>query len=94
MMRPVDMGIVKAVKILREEAHIATTESCEGGEGHCFPRPTVLFRGSPGEAWKAVGHLCSWSLPVLNFGSRWSFQYGLPYGPEWYVEFARSMEPG
>ena len=45
-----DMGIVKAVKILRDN-DIATTECCEGGEGHAFPCPTVLFRGKP---WRSV----------------------------------------
>jgi len=60
------MGIVRAVKVLRDH-HRATTECCEGGEGHSANVPTVWFRGSPGEAWKAVGVLLDHGLPVRSF---------------------------
>jgi hypothetical protein len=79
-----DMGIVKAVKVLRDN-NIATTECCEGGDGHACPWPTVRFVGSPGEAWKAVGWLLDWQLPVRYLGLRWAFDpiaSCLPNGPE------------
>lgn len=88
---PIDLGIVKAVKILRDN-HIATTESCEGGEGHAASVPTIWFRGSPGEAWRAVGILLDWGLPLRTLGAAWSFEWGCePYGPEWYVEFREKL---
>ncbi len=84
---PLDMGVVLAVKLLRDH-NIATTECCEGGEGHSAHRPTVWFKGSPGEAWRAVGILLDRKLPLRAMGSRWVFDWGnLPSGPEWYVEF-------
>lgn len=90
---PIDMGIVRAVKILREH-HIATTESCEGGEGHSARMPTVWFRGSPGEAWRAVGILLDRKLPLRTLGAQWCFDWGNePYGPEWYVEFREKLIP-
>lgn len=41
----VDPLILPAVKILNEYG-FKTFESCQGGEGHCFPEPTVRFEGS------------------------------------------------
>ena len=41
----VDDGIRRAVVILNKHG-FKTFESCEGGEGHCFPDPTVCFYGS------------------------------------------------
>lgn len=39
-----DSGIRNYVLILRSGG-IETFESCEGGEGHVFPEPTVRFLG-------------------------------------------------
>jgi hypothetical protein len=41
----IDIGILPAVEILRKNG-IDTFESCEGGEGHSFPEPTVRFWGN------------------------------------------------
>lgn len=40
-----DPGIAPAVEILNNHG-FKTFESCQGGEGHIFPRPTVRFYGS------------------------------------------------
>jgi len=89
---PIDLGVVRAVKVLRDH-DIATTESCEGGEGHCRRWPTVWFRGSPGEAWKALGVLLDYELPVRSLSATWTFDYGnFPQGPEWVVEFKRKLD--
>ena len=40
-----DVGIARIVQTL-QEAGVETFESCQGGEGHIFPRPTVRFRGT------------------------------------------------
>jgi hypothetical protein len=60
---PIDMGIVRAVKVLRD-AGIHTIESCEGGEGHSYPEPTVKFSGGPAQGWHALGILMDYGLPV------------------------------
>jgi hypothetical protein len=41
---PIDLGIVRAVKILRD-AGFETFEACEGGGEHAYPEPTVRFDG-------------------------------------------------
>jgi hypothetical protein len=47
-----DPGIAQAVKILNKFG-IETFESCQGGEGHCYPEPTVRFHGDKFEGFKA-----------------------------------------
>jgi hypothetical protein len=44
-----DPGIVDFVRVL-QEAGVETTESCQGGEGHTYPEPTVRFNGDNSEA--------------------------------------------
>jgi hypothetical protein len=39
-----DSGIRDAVLLLRENG-IETIESCQGGNGHAYPEPTVRFAG-------------------------------------------------
>jgi hypothetical protein len=87
---PIDMGIVRAVKVLRD-AGIHTTESCEGGEGHAYPEPTVKFCGGPSEGWKALSELMTFGLPVEWIGQCWTMTYGVPDGPRWYVTFKRKL---
>lgn len=48
-----DPGIVLAVRVLRE-AGVDTLWSCEGGDGHAYKSPTVVFRGDPAEARRVV----------------------------------------
>lgn len=40
----IDPLILPAVKILNEHG-FETFESCQGGEGHCYPEPTIRFFG-------------------------------------------------
>jgi hypothetical protein len=40
-----DEGIKEAVIILNKHG-FKTFESCQGGKGHSFPEPTILFEGS------------------------------------------------
>jgi hypothetical protein len=89
---PIDLGVVRAVKVLRDH-DIATTQSCEGGEGHSRQRPTVWFRASPGEAWKALGWLLDYDLPIRSLSATWVFDHdNFPQGPEWVVEFKRKLD--
>jgi len=48
-----DPGVAPFVDIL-DEAGIETFESCQGGEGHSFPEPTVRFYGGRGEGFRAI----------------------------------------
>lgn len=40
----IDPLILPAVEVLNTHG-FKTYESCQGGEGHCFPEPTVRFEG-------------------------------------------------
>jgi len=88
---PIDMGIVRAVRILRT-AGIPTYESCEGGEGHVFAEPTIKFGGTFESGWLAVGRLLTYRLPVRRFAQCWSFPFGVPDGPHWEVTFWEKLD--
>jgi hypothetical protein len=83
---PIDLGIVRAVKILRD-AGIATIESCEGGEGHSYPEPTIKFAGGREVGWAAISALMTFALPIRRLGQMWTFQESAPTGPHWFVTF-------
>ena len=61
---PLDPGIAQAVVTLCNGG-IETFESCEGGEGHAYPEPTVRFHGGMGEGFRALG--LSWIPSKGNF---------------------------
>ncbi len=89
---PVEMRTIEQLRgwaSMLIEMQMQRVNACEGGEGHACRWPTVRFGGSPGKAWKAVGWLLDWGLPVRTLVT-WSFEriaLSLPRGPEWYVEF-------
>jgi hypothetical protein len=47
-----DPGIRSAVEIL-QDAGIETFESCQGGDGHAYPEPTIRFHGHTSEGFRA-----------------------------------------
>jgi len=49
---PLDQGIATTVRLL-VNAGVETFESCQGGEGHAYPLPTVRFHGPPAEGFRA-----------------------------------------
>jgi hypothetical protein len=88
---PVDLGIVRAVKVLLD-AGIECFESCEGGEGHAFTEPTVRFHGEIGDGWRALASCQDYDLPVLELRRYWAISgHGEPCGPEWEIVFRRPV---
>lgn len=83
---PLDEGIAEAVHILRE-AGVETIESCEGGEGHAFPEPTIRFAGNPGEGARAYSVAITFGLPVKSIGRVWDVVSGELSGPWWEIVF-------
>lgn len=83
---PLDRGISYAVKVLRE-AGIETYESCESGEGHCFPEPTVRFHGGHAEGYRAVTVALTHGLPVFDLRRAWRVSDGELVGPSWEMTF-------
>lgn len=81
-----DPGIRQFVLILRSQG-IETYESCEGGEGHAFPEPTVRFSGNRGEGFKALSVAMTFDLPVLALRRAWRVDDGELTGPWWELTF-------
>jgi hypothetical protein len=84
--RKLDRGIAREVKILFENG-IDTTESCEGGQGHSFPEPTVCFAGGQAEGFRALGIALQNGLKVTELRRAWSVQDGEPVSPQWEMTF-------
>jgi len=61
----IDPLILPAVKILNHFG-FKTFESCEGGEGHAFPEPTVRFEGTELDLLRAYDICQMMGLPVYE----------------------------
>jgi hypothetical protein len=82
----IDAGIAKEVRILWENG-VETTESCQGGQGHPFPEPTVRFAGDKSEGPRALGIALQNGLRVTALRRVWSIVDGEPVGPFWEMTF-------
>ena len=85
---PLDPGIERAVKIL-VQAGIETFESCQGGQGHAYPEPTVRFHGDRSEGFRALAA----GLPVSDLRRVWPVVDGEPTGPWWEITFYPTQGP-
>lgn len=83
-----DEGVRPYVETLRADG-IETYESCEGGEGHAFPVPTVRFYGTRGQGWRAFQVAQDHALPVAALRRTWSVIDGEATGPTWEMTFWR-----
>jgi hypothetical protein len=88
-----DLGIRFAVRILHARG-IETCQSCQGGDGHCYDRPTVDLPTGPEDAigFGAVFALRAFGLPVREVALVWPVWNGLPYEKLWRITFYRTME--
>lgn len=84
---PIDAGIAGAVAILRAGG-VETFESCEGGPGHAYPRPTVRFHGQPAAGFHALAVALDHGLPVSALHRLWTIDNGEPTGPYWVIVFS------
>lgn len=90
---PLDPGIRRYVEIL-VRGGIETYESCQGGEGHCYPEPTIRFHGDMSEGFKAFDIARKHALPVSSFQRIWVVIDGEPVGPKWEMVFHRMSADG
>jgi hypothetical protein len=88
---PLDSGIRRYVEVLNEEG-VETFESCEGGEGHAYPRPTIRFHGDRSEGFRAVAVALQNALPVGDLRRTWPIIDGEPTGPYWEMTFSRRAD--
>ena len=84
---PIDKGILSAVMTLRA-AGIETFESCEGGDGHAYPEPTVRFHGHQSEGFRALTAALQSGLRVMALRRVWPVLDNEPTGPWWEMTFA------
>ena len=71
---------------------VETFESCEGGEGHAYPEPTIAFNGDPYDGWKVASICLCRRLPIKAMRRVWYFENKHePTGPRWEVTFWRRM---
>jgi hypothetical protein len=86
-----DAGIRFAVRVLHA-AGIQTGQSCEGGEGHAYPEPTIdLDRDGTNAGFAAWAALREYGLPVATIGRTWQDQSGELVGPFWRIVFRAPM---
>ena len=86
----IDPGIVRAVRLLNERG-VETFESCQGGDGHCYPEPTVRFYGDRSEGFRAVAIVLQHALPVRSLRRIWQVVDGEPTGPDWEIVFRETV---
>jgi hypothetical protein len=87
-----DPGVAEFVTILFA-AGVETFESCEGGEGHSYPEPTVRFFGERSAGWRALCAAQEVGLPVLALRRTWPVNDGEPSGPYWEIVFRCKGRP-
>lgn len=82
-----DPGIRRYVLALRDGG-VETFESCEGGEGHPLPEPTVRFHGAVSAGYKAYGVACERGLPVASLRLVYPVdEHKVLTGPWWEMTF-------
>lgn len=84
--RAVDPLIAPIVRVLLENG-VETFESCQGGEGHAYPEPTVRFYGERGAGFRALAVAMEHGLRVLHLRRVWPIIDGEPTGPWWEMVF-------
>ena len=83
---PLDPGITEFVLVLRE-AGIETFASCQGGDGHPYPRRTVRFEGTHAEGFRAYAVAAENGLDPSALRRVWDVIDGEPTGPFWELIF-------
>lgn len=87
----IDPGVRRWVLILRS-AGVETFESCQGGEGHAMPEPTIKFFGSSWAGYAAFAVAMEHGMPVLDLRRTYSVIDGQLQGPWWEMTF-RTTDP-
>lgn len=87
-----DPGIRFAVRVLHAAGY-ETGQSCEGGEGHAYDRPTIdLFGlGHSADGFGALHALSAYGLPVRDVSILWRIENGLPVEVFWRITFRQPM---
>lgn len=86
-----DRGIRFAVRILHARG-FETCQSCQGGKGHSYEKPTVEMAAVGGDAagFAAAHYLEQYGLEVFQLAIVWPFKNAMPYEKNWRIELRRS----
>jgi hypothetical protein len=84
---PLDSAIEPIVIVLADK-EIETFESCQGGNGHAYPEPTVRFHGDASEGLRALSIVLRAKFPVAELRRVWPILDGEPTGPYWGMTFS------
>jgi hypothetical protein len=87
-----DPGIRFAVRVLNAQG-IDTCQSCEGGPGHSYDRPSVDLAAGASDAtgFAALAAAVDYGLPVDSLARVWNVENGLPYETIWRLTFSQAM---
>ena len=83
---PIDPGIEKEVRILYG-AGVETFESCQGGEGHSYPEPTIRFHGDQYEGFRVFAIAMQYDLKARSLRRTYHIVDGELTGPFWEMTF-------
>ena len=87
-----EAGIEPIVKLFNDNG-IMTFESCQGGDGHAFPEPTVRFHGGTWEGFRAYALAIYHGFKVFDLRRYWTVCDGELTGPEWKITFVPFTMP-
>lgn len=89
-----DPGIRFAVRVLHAAGYVETCQSCQGGKGHSYDRPTIdmLAGSADAKGFMALAALVDYGLPVADVAILWNIHNGVPYEKLWRITFTKSME--
>ena len=89
-----DVGIRFAVRVLHAAGGIETCQSCQGGKGHCYDRPTIdmIATGEDALGFRALAALAEYHLRVVDVAILWNVRNFLPYKKLWRITFITTME--
>jgi len=90
MPKGLDAGIAETVRVLIEGG-VETFESCEGGDGHAYPEPTVRFFGERAAGFRALAVALENGLNPIHLRRVWPIVGGEPTGPWWEIVFPPTM---
>lgn len=86
-----DEGIRDTVLLLRSGG-IETLESCEGGEGHSYPVPTIRFHGDAWAGYRAFALAMEHGATVAGLRRVYDVSQGQLQGPWWEMTFRATAD--
>ncbi len=82
------------MRVLHAAGSLETCQSCQGGKGHAYDRPTIdmVARGDDANGFRALAALVEYGLPVADLAILWNIKHGLPYEKLWRITFSETMD--